>query len=384
MSKAQELAKMINKEFGTNTVRMGSDSTLEVKYVSTGLTPFDVWLGGGWARGRFIQITGNYSTLKSYIALHAIAEVQRQNGVAALIDTEHAFDPDWATVIGVDVDKLILQQPATGEEAIDIAQVLVANEIDLIVFDSIAATLPQQEANKRLSKENIQPARLAALMSAACRRLTAANRRTAIIWVNQLREQVGVTFGPTEKATGGRAMGYYASTIVNIRKVGSEFETVTTDDGNKTVKSKRLLFQSFKATLEKSKLSAPWTELFFDFNLVMGGEIDVVKYVFAQCVDLSIIKQEGRSWVYEKVRAVGREAFLRRMTEDTQLLMTLENLVREANSLPPSSSPHGKSTHRSRKVAASSGSSRKKGARGSTRTAVQAASNGTRRMKKTS
>lgn len=381
MSRAQELMKYINAQLGDGTVTMGSDKRFEVDYIPTGLLPIDDALGGGIPRGRFIEITGNYSTLKSYIGYHAIAQCQKAGGVAVLVDTEHSFDPDWAKTCGISVHNLILIQPPTGEEGIDAAELMTVNGVDLIVFDSLAALLPQAEKNKRLSRENIQPGQHGKLMSAACRRLTAVNRRTAFVWINQLREQIGVSFGPTEKATGGRAMGYYASARLNIRKIGNITVNQKVFNGEKEVDTKILMAQQFKLTLEKSKLGRPWREWFFEFNLEMGGEIDIVKYCFARAYELGIISKKGNTWSYGKVSVVGKEKFLQRLRDDPTLPQTLDQKVRETLD---SLEQRGRSETASKKAAALKGKSSGHGAQGRTRTAARAASRTTAARRKRS
>lgn len=384
MTSAIDLAKHINQLLGAEAVRLGSDKTYKVQYMSTGLLPIDIPLSGGMPRGRFIQLTGAYSTLKSYIGLCSIAEVQRRGGVAALIDTEHAFDPDWAEELGVNVDKLILwpnpddQNDHTGEEAIDVAEIMIRNRVDLIVFDSVAATLPQAEQTKRLSRENIQPARLAALMSAACRRLTAPNSVTAVLWINQLREQVGVTFGNPEKATGGRALGYYSSAILNIRTAGNITQDTKVFTGDKNATTKRRIGQTFQVVLEKSKLSTPWQSVFFDFDL-RTGRIDIVKFLFAQGVEAGFIANKGRTWEFGALRETGKDKFLQRLAKNETLLMELDEAVRKHHGLP---SRAGSVVAVKKKAAASSKSSSANAASKRTQAAARAASSTTGRATK--
>lgn len=343
MTRAAQLRAEINKLMGGNVLQMGSDKRYEVTYMSTGLLPIDIALNGGIPRGRFVTITGAYSTLKSYIGLHALAEVQRNGGVAALIDTEHAFDPSWADKLGVNTDELIVWPPltqddevpqdVTGEEAFDMAEVLIRSKVDLIVFDSVAAALPQQEQGKRLSKESVQPGRPAALMSLAMRKLTAPNVRTGMLYINQLREQIGVTFGNPEKATGGRALPYYSSIILNIRAAGfiTEAAKVFTGDENKT--TKRKVGQTFVAQVQKSKLSTPWTDLFFDYNMKQGG-IDMPKFLFAQGVELGLVVKKGNTWSLGDIKAVGKDAFLSKLSKEPTAMSELENQVRASHGLP--------------------------------------------------
>ncbi len=228
-TRAQELLDQINATLKGPVLKMGSDKTLLVEYWPTGILPMDMLLQGGIPKGRFVEIVGDYSTLKSYIGLKAIATTQASGGVCALIDTEHSYDPTWAAALGIDTKALIVQQPETGELAMDTAEALIRGECDLIVFDSIAATLPQTERNKRLHEESVQPARQAQLMSLAMRKLTAANSKTAMVWINQTRLNVGVTFGNPESLPGGRAMPYYACLAPGTKILRSDYQWVAVE-----------------------------------------------------------------------------------------------------------------------------------------------------------
>lgn len=326
MNKAQEIMAEINKALGAGTVMLGSDKTLEVEYIPTGIFPIDHLLGGGIPKGRFTELFGAYSTLKSYIGLSTIAQAQKAGGVCAIVDTEHAYDPEWAASLGVDTNALIYQAPETGEEAIDVSEVLIREGIDLIVWDSIAATVPQAESVKRMSKENVQPARLAALMSTGLRKLTAANKHTAVLFINQTRVNVGVMFGDPEVVAGGKALPYYASYRVALRKAGKVKDTKDgfDEEGHKT-KTNLITGIKIRATLEKSKLSAPSRESLFTFDL-NTGRIDELGYLIANGLGEGIIKHEGRSWwVEEDEKTVGIEKF-RGWLEDNP---TVQETIRE-------------------------------------------------------
>ena len=311
MSTAQDLMKEINAALGSGTVMLANDEALRVGRLPTGVLPIDVLLDGGIPTGRFTELFGAYSTLKSYIALSCIAQTQAAGGTCALIDTEHAYDPEWAESIGVNTADLIYQSPETGEEAIDVSEVLIRNGVDLIVWDSVAATLPQAEGNKRMSKESVQPARLAALMSLGMRKLTAANDKTAILFINQTRLNVGVVFGDPETVPGGRALPFYASYRVALRKAGKEKEKVdvTGPDGKKA-QVNQVTGHKIRATLEKSKLSAPSRDVLFTFDLETGA-VDEAAYVLGAGVEHGIVKHEGRSWWLEgDEKIVGTAKFL--------------------------------------------------------------------------
>ncbi|NBO54514.1 MAG: hypothetical protein EBU84_07945 [Actinobacteria bacterium] len=307
---AKEIMQEINEVLGAKVVTLGNDKRLQVRYIPTGVLPIDHLLGGGIPRGRVTEIFGAYSTLKSYITLSTIAQAQKEGITCALVDTEHAFEPDWAEGIGVDTDQLIYQTPETGEEAVDTIEVLIRSGTGLVVWDSIAATLPQSEGTKRMSKENIQPARLAALMSAAMRRITAANRDTALLFVNQTRVNVGQMFGDPEVVAGGKALPYYASYRIALRKAGKVKDTVDSyDSEGKKIKSNVVISLGIRATLEKSKLSAPSQEVLFNWD-VQRGEIDEISYLISCGLTTGIIKHEGKSWwVEEAVKTVGLDNF---------------------------------------------------------------------------
>jgi recombination protein RecA len=279
---AAELLKELNKMFGEGTVRMGNDPSLKTKWLPTGVFPIDVLLKGGLPRGRFTEIYGAYSTLKSFIGYRAIATTQQAGGVCALIDTEHAYDPDWFTELGGDPNTLLYKTPETGEEAVDLSEMLIRNGVDLIVWDSVAATLPQDEGKKRMSKENIQPARLAALMSAASRRLTAANKTTAVLFINQTRINVGQMFGDPTAIPGGKALPYYASYRIGLNKAGNIRRTaVAYTPSSETLHkidkgtTNEIIAYKIKAVVEKSKLNAPFREQKMLFDLTTGTLDDI-------------------------------------------------------------------------------------------------------------
>lgn len=326
MSRATDLMDEINATLKEPLLKMGSDPSFKVTYQPTGILPIDMLLQGGVPLGRFITLTGDYSTLKSYIGLKAIAATQQAGGVAALIDTEHSFDPEWAEALGVNTTDLILQHPATGELAIDVAETLVIGKVDLIVFDSVAATLPQAERGKRLHDENVQPARIAQLMSLAMRKLTAPNQKTAIIWINQMRMNIGVTFGNPEVATGGKALPYYSSYILSIRKVGKITRDVQTWDGEKMVNTKEQVGQKFKATVEKSKLSKPFRDVYFTWDYTTA-EIDESSFLISLGMEAGLITQKGAAWTFDGQSFRGREKFHDQVRDDPELNARIREAV---------------------------------------------------------
>lgn len=328
MTVAQQLAAEINKALGAGTVKFGSDESLIVKRLPTGVLPIDVLLDGGIPTGRFTELFGAYSTLKSYIGLACIARTQASGGVCALVDTEHAYDPEWAANLGVNTGDLIYQSPETGEEAIDVSEVLIRNGVDLIVWDSVAATVPQAESVKRMSKESVQPARLAALMSMGLRKLTAANKHTAVLFINQTRLSVGVMFGDPETVPGGKALPFYASYRVALRRAGKDKEAVESYDldGKKT-STNQVVGHKIKATLEKSKLSAPSRDVLFTFDL-RSGQVDEVGFLLGAGLEAGVIQHEGRSWWYrDREKVVGAEKFLGWLREHSEVLTEIKQAL---------------------------------------------------------
>lgn len=366
LSKAQELAALVNAALGTKTkpasiVRMASDPSLQVTYLPTGVLPFDVLLGGGVPKGRMIEVFGDFSTLKSYVALRAIAEAQRRGETAALIDTEGAFDPKWAASLGVDVDDLIIWPDRadgeihTGEEAFDVAQTLIMGKVGILVFDSIAAAAPKDVMSKRLSGESIQPARLAALMSEGLRRLTTVNSSAAIYFINQTRINVGVTFGSNEALPGGKAMGYYASQRIRLKKTGKVTRPRKVWDGTAYVDTKEVTGQKFVAMLEKSKLSSPHREQHFVWDHTIPG-VDEVGFLVAQGLEYGEVEQKGNTWQVSGTpyKAVGRENFLTMVRTTPKASESLRDAVlaqvMPGNVTAPASGSPGSTTPRKRRV----------------------------------
>lgn len=387
----RELVAMVNKALKTDALTVASDPRLVVKYLRTGVVPFDNLLGGGLPYGRFTEVFGDYSTLKSYVGLSAIASCQQEGGMAALIDTEKAFDPKWAEEIGVDLDALIrwpapeYKGPVNGEAAIDAAEALIRGRVDLIVFDSIAAALPKAEEETQLSGDkNIQPARLASLMSLACRKLTAANNTTAVLWINQTRVNVGVMFGNPESVPGGKAMGFYASQRIAMRKAGKEQQEVERFrvENGKIVKSKAKMVVGtrIRATLEKSKLNVPHTDEYFIFDH-QTGMVDNWWYLATKALDLGVIYKDSNGWWWKSQRgnpAKMRLSDFRGAVDEEELLKLMA-----ARAQAPLASP-GKSLPAVSKAASRNAKSSSAGAQKSTRTRAQAGSKTTVRIKKAS
>lgn len=288
MTKAADIKNELNKHLGADAVMLGSDPSLVVKYLSTGVLPIDVLLEGGIPIGRCTEVFGDYSTLKSYVALRSIATAQQNGHVCGLIDTEHSYDAVWLKQLGGNPDDLIVKQPDNGEQAVEVTEVLIRSGVPLIVWDSVAATITKASSEKKAS-DDVQPARLAAFMSRALPRLTAANKgTTALLWINQTRQNVGMTFGPTETTPGGKALPFYATYRLRFQKAGRTTEDTKVWNGEKMVTARQRTAIKMKATLEKSKLNRPDREVWFDFDL-LNGRIDDDAFVIAQGIEHGLI-----------------------------------------------------------------------------------------------
>lgn len=326
-SKAEALAAEVNKILGTDALRLGNDPAFVVRYLPTGVAPIDYLLGGGIPRNRMTEISGFYSTLKSYIGLKAIAETQRSGGLCGLVDSEHTFDPVWAgsKSIGVDVKSLLLPPTATGEEAVDATEALIRAECDLIVWDSIAATLPKAEQQMQLGGDkNVQPARLAALMSTALRKLNTANSKTALLFINQTRINVGQMFGNPEVTPGGRAMLFYASHRIIVRKAGqvnSKIKTVGPEGD--MVDVQKTDAQHIKAVLEKSKLTTPHREVLFTFVLD-GGYVDDFTFLVGRGIETGLISRPSNvKWKMGRTEITGKEKFFQWLKNNDKAMADL-------------------------------------------------------------
>jgi recombination protein RecA len=388
----------VNAVFGKGSITMGNDKSHIVKFVPTGVPPIDYLLNGGLPLGRFVELYGDFSSLKSYIGLRSIAVAQKRGLLCALIDTEHAFDPAWAESLGVDTENLIYKQPMNGEEAIDLAETLIRGGVDVIVFDSVAAAIPQSEQEKRLAGNTVQPARLAALMSLAMRKLTAANSKTAVLWINQTRLNVGVTFGNPETVPGGKALPYYASYRVGLKKSGRAFETIPvyeTKDGKPVLNKsgKRAIGQQIRATLDKSKLSAPFRDITFTFSY-KEGSVDSWAFLANLALDCDLINYDRGYWWDETGNKQRESAF--RGSHDQRWLVekltplvpqlgpVIEYLRAEAEIEVPESDFRGASEPDKSKASSPRSSGSRAGARKPTRAPVQAASSGTVPIQRTS
>jgi len=309
----------IEKQFGKGSImRLGSkDALSNVATISTTSLSVDAALGiGGLPRGRVVEIYGPESSGKTTLALHAVAEAQRAGGMAAFIDAEHAIDPEYAKRLGVDTDNLLISQPDSGEQALEIAEVLIrSGALDILVVDSVAALVPRAELEGEMGDSHV--GLQARLMSQALRKLTGivAKSKATLIFINQIREKIGVMFGNPETTTGGRALKFYASVRIDIRRIGSIKEGET-DIGNRT-----------RVKVVKNKMAPPFKLAEFDILYGQGisREGDVIDLGIAQ----GIVEKSG-SWIsYGETRlGQGREAARQLLRDNPELRREIETKIR--------------------------------------------------------
>ena len=312
----------IEKDFGKGSImRMSSESVTDVPVIPTGSITLDMALGvGGYPKGRVIEIFGPESSGKTTLAIHAIAEAQKAGGIAAFIDAEHAFDSYYAQKLGVDVDNLLVSQPDNGEQALEIADSLIrSSAIDIIVIDSVAALTPKAEIEGDMgdSKMGLQ----ARLMSQALRKLTASisKTKTVCIFINQLRDKIGVVYGNPETTTGGNALKFYASVRIDIRR------TSVIKDGEEQLGTRT------KVKVVKNKVAPPFKKA--EFDIMFGEGISKMGEIIDLGVDFEIIKKSGSWFSYgDKKIGQGRDSVKEALRSNPALMEEIELRVREAMS----------------------------------------------------
>jgi recombination protein RecA len=310
----------IDKEYGKGTImKMGDKAIVDVPSISSGSISLDIAMGvGGFPRGRVIEIYGPESSGKTTLAIHAIAEAQKAGGIAAFIDAEHAFDRFYAEKLGVDIENLLISQPDNGEQALEIADHLIrSGAIDIVVIDSVAALTPKAEIEGEMgdSKMGLQ----ARLMSQALRKLTAniSKTKTCCVFINQLREKIGVMFGNPETTTGGNALKFYSSIRLDIRKITQikEGEDVM---GSRT-----------RVKVVKNKLAPPFRKA--EFDIMYGEGISKTGEIIDLGVELDIVKKSGSWFSYGETKlGQGREAVKQLMLDNPELADEIENKIRDA------------------------------------------------------
>lgn len=314
----------IEKKFGKGAImRLGESTALNVEAIPTGALPLDVALGiGGVPRGRIVEIYGPESSGKTTVALHIIAEAQAAGGIVAFIDAEHALDPVYAARLGVDVDELLISQPDTGEQALEICDLLVrSGTIDCVVIDSVAALVPRAEIEGEMGDATV--GLQARLMSQALRKLAGSlsKSNTTCIFINQLREKIGVMFGSPETTTGGRALKFYSSVRIDIRRIES------------MKKDGEFIGNRVRAKIVKNKVAPPFRQA--EFDLMYGEGISKEGCVLDMGVEAGIVNKSGSWFNYGEERlGQGRDAAKRTLQENPDLRNEIENKVRQHFDLP--------------------------------------------------
>ncbi len=310
----------MDKTYGKGAVmRLGDSAVEEVEVIPTGSLGVDIALGvGGYPRGRVVEIYGPESSGKTTLTLHAIAEVQKQGGIAAFIDAEHAFDRYYAEKLGIDVENLIISQPDNGEQALEIADNLIrSGAIDLLVVDSVAALTPKAEIEGEMGDSRM--GLHARLMSQALRKMTASVSKTkcTVIFINQLREKIGVMFGNPETTTGGNALKFYASVRIDIRR-STQIKNADAVIGNRT-----------KVKIVKNKVAPPFRTA--EFDIMYGEGISKVGEIIDQGVEHGIIKKSGSWFSYGDTKlGQGRDAVKNIVLDNPELLEELEIKIKKA------------------------------------------------------
>lgn len=316
----------LDKTYGKGTVmRLSDQAVMEVPIISTGSLGLDIALGiGGLPRGRVVEIYGPESSGKTTLTMHAIAEAQKAGGLAAFIDAEHAFDKAYAEKLGIDTKNLLISQPDNGEQALEIAEHLISSgAIDIIVIDSVAALVPRAEIEGEMgdSKMGLQ----ARLMSQALRKLTGTINKTGCccIFINQLREKIGVMFGSPETTTGGNALKFYASVRLDIRRIGQIKEGADSILGNRT-----------RVKVVKNKMAPPFKVV--EFDIMYGEGISKVGEVLDLAVELEIVKKSGSWFSYGETRlGQGRDSVRDLLKDNQELMDELEVKIKQKVMVTP-------------------------------------------------
>jgi recombination protein RecA len=324
--KALELAlAQIDKQYGKGSVmRLGDETRAPIKVIPTGSVALDVALGiGGLPRGRVIEIYGPESSGKTTVALHAVANAQRAGGIAAFVDAEHALDPEYAKALGVDTDALLVSQPDTGEQALEIADMLIrSGALDILVIDSVAALVPRAEIEGEMGDSHV--GLQARLMSQALRKMTGAmsNSGTTAIFINQLREKIGVMFGSPETTTGGKALKFYASIRLDVRRIE------TLKDGGEPVGNRT------RVKVVKNKVAPPFKQA--EFDILYGFGISREGSLIDMGVEQGILRKSGAWYTYEGDQlGQGKENARKFLRDNPDIANDIEKRIQDKMGIGP-------------------------------------------------
>ena len=332
----EEALKQIEKNHGKGSImRLGeAKANMNIEVISTGILPLDIALGvGGIPRGRIIEVYGPESSGKTTVTLHMIAEAQKAGGIAAFIDAEHALDPEYAKRLGVNIEDLLISQPDTGEQALEIVDALVrSGAIDIIVVDSVAALVPKSEIEEDMGSSHV--GLQARLMSQAMRKLTGiiSKTRTVAVFINQLREKIGVTYGNPEVTTGGRALKFYASVRIDVRRIDA-IKQGSDSLGNRT-----------RAKIVKNKVAPPFKTA--EFDIMYGEGVSRIGSIIDMGVDLDIVDKSGAWYSYNGTRlGQGKENAKATLESQPELIAELDEKIRAKLLLSRDSEANGAADH---------------------------------------
>ncbi|MGX4599248.1 recombinase RecA [Faecalimicrobium sp. JNUCC 81] len=309
----------IEKEFGKGSVmKLGEATSMAIDVIPTGSIGLDIAVGiGGLPKGRIIEVYGPESSGKTTVALHTVAEAQKQGGIAAFIDAEHALDPVYAKALGVDIDNLIISQPDTGEQALEIAEALIrSGAIDIIVVDSVAALVPRAEIEGDMGDSHV--GLQARLMSQALRKLTGSIKKSncVALFINQLREKVGIMFGNPETTTGGRALKFYSSVRLDVRRIDS------------IKQGDRVIGNRTRVKVVKNKVAPPFKQA--EFDIMYGEGISKVGDLLDIAAGVDIVKKSGAWYAYEEIKlGQGRENVKKFLIDNPDLIEEIDVKVRK-------------------------------------------------------
>ena len=315
--KLENVVSQIEKQFGDGSVmKLGAENIVQIPSISTGALSIDLALGiGGIPKGRVVEIYGPESSGKTTLSLHIAAEAQKMGGVAAFIDAEHALDPIYARALGVDVDELLVSQPDTGEQALEIADMLIQSEgVDVVIIDSVAALVPKAEIEGEMGDSHV--GLQARLMSQALRKLTGsiAKTGTTLIFINQIREKIGVMWGSPETTSGGRALKFYSSVRIDVRRIET-LKVGPEQIGNRV-----------RAKIVKNKVAPPFREA--EFDIMFGQGISREGSLLDVAVEHGIVRKAGAWFTYDEVQlGQGKENSKRFLRENSDVALQLENAV---------------------------------------------------------